>query len=140
MARHAQPGSDRVPLIAALVIAATACSIRAPELAVTRPRTAEVTARVAPSTPVSAYAPEGDATSIQGPQLQALRGLTVEQARRRLRALGHSGKVSVGSVLHFDPACGFDKVCETNRDGGCSVEEDLELHLNVKQEITGPRE
>jgi hypothetical protein len=122
--------------IAAIVVAA--CSVRSSKVIAHRP--SEVAAHVASSASPPSYDPDPNRTNIPGSELQALRGLTVDEARRRLVTLGHKGQVSVREVLRFDSTCGFDRVCETNRDGGCSADEDLELHLNPKQNISEPPE
>jgi hypothetical protein len=71
-------------------------------------------------------------------QLEALRGLTPDQARARLRQLGHDGRVSMGVVERYDATCGQDKVCDTSGDGGIGIHDDLVLHTNPKAEIAAP--
>ena len=87
---------------------------------------------------VKVYMPQEHPGTLVRDQIEALRGLTPDQAKQRLREIGHTGKVIIGEVLRFDPKCGQDTVCGTDHDGGMKVDADLELHLNPKLKLSAP--
>ncbi len=77
-------------------------------------------------------------------QLEALHGMTPDQAKAQLLKYGHDGKVSLGVVTDygggqtFQQACGVNKVCETSGGPGISLHDDITLYLNPVLTIAPP--
>jgi hypothetical protein len=77
-------------------------------------------------------------------QLEALHGLTPDQAKAQLKKYGHDGEVRLGVVTDmgggetFVEACGIDKVCETSGSSGISIHDDITLYLNPVLTIAPP--
>ena len=84
------------------------------------------------------FEPPAHPGSLVREQLEALHGLSPDDARARLKQLGHVGKVTTGVVVSFDPKCGQNKVCGTSHDGGIDIHDDVELLLNPKLQISTP--
>jgi hypothetical protein len=77
-------------------------------------------------------------------QLEALRGLTPDEAKQQLKKLGHGAKVSVGVVTDsgggqtYIKACGENKVCYTSGESGIGLHDDLTLYINPTLKIAPP--
>jgi hypothetical protein len=71
-------------------------------------------------------------------QLESLRGLTVEQARDRLRSFGHRGAVEVVQDTQFHEKCALDTVCFTEPVTGMPCEGAIVLWFNPKITIAPP--
>lgn len=77
-------------------------------------------------------------------QLEALHGLTPDQARQQLKKLGHDGKVSIGEVTDsggghaYLKDCGANKVCYTSGESGIGLHDDLTLYVNPTLTIAPP--
>jgi PASTA domain len=77
-------------------------------------------------------------------QLEALRGLTPDEAKLQLKKLGHDGKVSIGDVTTsggshaYIKECGQNKVCYTNGESGIGLHDDLVLYINPTLKIAAP--
>jgi hypothetical protein len=77
-------------------------------------------------------------------QLESLRGLSPDEAKQRLKKLGHDGKVSIGDVTTsggshaYIKECGQNKVCYTNGESGIGVHDDLVLYINPTLTIAAP--
>ena len=77
-------------------------------------------------------------------QLEALHGLTPDEAKQQLKKLGHDGKVSVGVVTDFGggqtyiKACGQNKVCYTSGESGIGIHDDVTLYTNPTLKIAAP--
>jgi hypothetical protein len=77
-------------------------------------------------------------------QLEALHGLTPDQARQQLKKLGHDGKVDIGDVTTsggshaYLKECGQNKVCYTSGESGIGIHDDLVLYINPTLKIAPP--
>jgi hypothetical protein len=77
-------------------------------------------------------------------QLEALRGLTPDEAKLQLKKLGHDAKVSIGTVTDsgggqtYIKACGQNKVCYTSGESGTGIHDDLTLYINPTLKIAAP--
>lgn len=87
---------------------------------------------------VSIYQPRRIPNMIMRADARPAIGMTVDQAKALFKRLGHVGKVSVGTVMHYDDKCGQDRVCELENDE-ISIHDDLVLRLNPKLEIAPPQ-
>jgi hypothetical protein len=63
-------------------------------------------------------------------EMVSIVGLTVEQARKRLREFCHVGEVIIEEIYVFDPGCQLGTVCGTNSPGGASCEAEIRLRVN----------
>jgi hypothetical protein len=73
-------------------------------------------------------------------QLEAMVGLTVDQVKAQLKALGHDGKVIVEeghSGNLYDKECG-DKVCEVSGGAGIGLHDQVHIIINPKLTIAPP--
>ena len=70
---------------------------------------------------------EGALTS---PDLHKLIGMTVAEARQRLKELGHTGKINVRAATRFDTGCGADRVCDYGPHAELFAADDISLFLN----------
>jgi hypothetical protein len=121
--------------LAALVIAASACRISTGFVA--RPAPARLTASTTPGTtpdttteaPVGGYETAKDRIVFQA-EMAALPGLTVEQARQRLKEYGHVGPVIVEELIDFHPGCSLGTVCSTSDEGGTFIDDEIVLRVN----------
>ncbi|HEX3764929.1 MAG TPA: PASTA domain-containing protein [Kofleriaceae bacterium] len=84
------------------------------------------------------YQPHRFSGMILPQQLAALRGLTVDEARRRLRELGHDGPVRTHVSSDFATGCAADHVCEVGPGGARSLHDEIILFLKPRLEITAP--
>jgi len=79
-------------------------------------------------------------------EIEALHGMTPDQAKARLKQLGHTGEVIVHTVMNagggdgFDPKCGDNKVCSTSGDGGIGLDHRITLYINPVLTIAPPPE
>lgn len=93
---------------------------------------------------INVYEPHHIAGAIVRSQLDALRGMTPDQARQQLKKLGHDGKVTVGFVTDsggghtFIKECGQNKVCYTSDEAGLGLHDDLTLYINPTLTIAPP--
>jgi hypothetical protein len=71
-------------------------------------------------------------------QLHPLIGLTPDQARTRLKELGHTGKLVVMHEMQFVAKCGQNKICSIESEAGIGVGDDLMVSINPKVEIAAP--
>jgi PASTA domain-containing protein len=75
-------------------------------------------------------------------QLESLVGLTVVEAKQKLKGWGHTGELAVkpgGPVGdHFYPKCGDDKVCELEPTSGTGTGDRILLYVNPKVKISAP--
>lgn len=77
-------------------------------------------------------------------QLEALHGMTPEQAKQQLRKLGHDGQVNVGVVTDHGGGqtyledCGENKVCYTSGESGIGLHDNITLYLNPTLNIAPP--
>jgi hypothetical protein len=71
-------------------------------------------------------------------QLLTLCGLTVEQARQRLRELGHTGRVFVDEYTQYNKKCGLNLVCAVEPEAGIGLEHDIHLRINPKLTVAAP--
>lgn len=62
-------------------------------------------------------------------ELASLRGLTIEQARQRLKDLGHTGTVHVGAFGHEATGCATGRVCQTYPHDGVASNGEITLYL-----------
>ena len=141
---------DHEVIFVALAVALAGC----PLAASTTTTTAAVSSRpiAASSAPVAAAAdgaPSADgehviAGAIVRRQLEALHGLTPDQARAQLRKLGHDGTVSISEVTDsggghtYLEDCGQNKVCYTSGESGIGLHDDLTLFINPTLTIAPP--
>lgn len=128
-------------LIASLVLGA-GCSAAA-QLGVSTPATTTRTSGMEVSS-----GPAGDpgASMIRPQQLQALIGLTLDQARSRLHELGHRGPIETRGSQDFGDCayghlcgrCEYDHVCQVRPDGGTDVDGTVVLVVKARAAITAP--
>jgi beta-lactam-binding protein with PASTA domain len=77
-------------------------------------------------------------------QLEALRGLTPDEAKQQLKKLGHDAKINVGVVTDsgggqtYIKACGQNKVCYTSGESGIGMHDDITLYINPTLKIAAP--
>ena len=77
-------------------------------------------------------------------QLEALRGLSPDEAKQQLKKFGHDAKVSVGVVTDsgggqtYIKACGQNKVCYTSGESGIGIHDDVTLYTNPTLKIAAP--
>lgn len=100
------------------------------------------------SAPEISAGPSGDpGTSMLRPrQLQALIGLTLDQARAHLHELGHHGPVEIQGSNDFGDCayghicgrCEYDHVCQVRPDGGTDVAGTVVLVVKARAAITAP--
>lgn len=72
-------------------------------------------------------------------QLERMKGMTVEEAKKYLRSVGHTGEVVVKEdQVHFHQGCAKDRVCDYGPNGA-STGDRITLVLNKKSvDITLP--
>ena len=72
-------------------------------------------------------------------QLDKMKGMTVDEAKRYLKSIGHTGQVKVKEdQVHFHSGCAKDRVCEYGP-AGVQTGDDVTLVLNKKSvDITLP--
>jgi hypothetical protein len=73
-------------------------------------------------------------------QLLPLIGMAPEQARARLKELGHTGKLIVMHEQVFVRKCGQNKICSVDHEAGIGVADDLIVLINPAVEISAPPE
>ncbi len=73
-------------------------------------------------------------------KMESLRGLTVPQARARLKAFGHDGQVTVEEDSYYHEDCRQGTVCEVGHAQGIvSMHTDVTLVINrTKLDIAAP--
>lgn len=71
-------------------------------------------------------------------QLVPLIGMTPEQAQKRLKELGHTGKLIVTHENHYVAPCGRNKICHIEHEAGIGIAEDLIVAINPGVEIAAP--
>jgi hypothetical protein len=127
--------------LAVLALAASACRLSA-GVGVTRPASATTTTTTspAPATTTADAPPLGrERRNIYQAEMQALRGLTIEEARQRLKEYGHVGQVTIHESYEYRSECGVGRVCGTSRDGGTFPEDEIVLEVNrAKLKIADP--
>lgn len=132
-----------MPVIAAIAAAALAGSgcTAAARLGVATGRPATTVA--APGAPPGA--PEDVASAPHDPpadqfarQLGDLRGRTLDEARQRLKQLGHDGPVSVAVEDRYAAGCGRDRVCDWRLHGARTIHDEITLWINPRLEIPAP--
>jgi hypothetical protein len=133
----------RTALIA-LAMLWTGCSAAA-RLGVTTRSTATATA----GDPVTAQ--PGDPTAATGPdaqpfpgqivqrQVAELVGLTVDQARQKLRQFGHDGAVKVVRLDRYMSGCAPERVCNVGPTFSFGVHDEVQLWLNPRLDIAAPQ-
>jgi hypothetical protein len=84
------------------------------------------------------HSPSYMSRSIRRDKLLPLRGMTVEQAKRRLRELGFAGAVNVYNHGAFMEGCTDDKVCFTQPSDGLELNGNIDLYMNAKLSIAPP--
>jgi hypothetical protein len=84
------------------------------------------------------HSPSYMSRSIPHDKLLALRGMTVEQAKQRLRQLGFAGTVNVYNHGAFMEGCTDDKVCFTQPSDGLELNGNIDLYMNAKLTIAPP--
>jgi hypothetical protein len=114
---------------------------------------ATTAANPAAATPTSPAAevssgPGGDPASsmLRPEQLKALIGLTLDQARARLHAIGHRGAVEILGSNDFGDCsygricgpCEYDHVCQVRPAGGTEVDDVVVLVVKAKAAIATP--
>jgi len=93
---------------------------------------------------ISVYREQVIVGAIVRRQLEALHGLTPDQAKQELKKLGHDGQVSIGEVTDsggghtYIKACGQNKVCYTSGESGIGVHDDITLYVNPTLKIAPP--
>lgn len=70
--------------------------------------------------------------TIKHDELASLRGLTAEQARKRLKEIGHTGTVHVTTNWQEVPDCAPERVCWTEPHDGVADNGGITLVLNKK--------
>jgi hypothetical protein len=76
--------------------------------------------------------------SIDRRELETLLGLTADQARQRLKEIGHTGAVRVATQEEEDRRCRPNTVCMTYPSGGLMESQEITLYLNGKFKIAPP--
>jgi hypothetical protein len=84
------------------------------------------------------YSPSYLPRVIPHDKLLALRGMTVEQVKQRLKQLGFAGTVNVYNHGAFMEGCTDDKVCFTQPSDGLELNGNIDLYLNAKLTIAPP--
>jgi hypothetical protein len=84
------------------------------------------------------HSPSYMARSLRRDKLLPLRGMTVEQARQRLKQLGFAGTVNVYNHGAFMEGCTDDKVCFTQPSDGLELNGNIDLYMNAKLTIAPP--
>jgi hypothetical protein len=133
----------------ALCVALSGCKVTTSGLRTTH--TASAAASVSPASPGapsgSATAPSGPATapsrsgllkSIDRRELASLLGLSLDQARQRLKDIGHTGNVRVTRLVDEDRRCARDAVCMIQPTGGVMETGEVTLYLNGTFKIAPP--
>jgi hypothetical protein len=133
----------------ALCVALSGCKVTTSGLRTTH--TASAAASVSPASPGapsgSATAPSGPATapsrsgllkSIDRRELASLLGLSLDQARQRLKDIGHTGNVRVTRLVDDDRRCARDAVCMIQPTGGVMETGEVTLYLNGTFKIAPP--
>jgi hypothetical protein len=124
--------NSRHSAVAVLALVASACRIST-GLGGSRPAHATAEAQA------SARSGGGDASSDHAPseklgihhsEMASLPGLTIEQARRRLREFGHVGEVTIEELHEFHAGCRPGTVCSTSHLGGTSIDAPIVLRVN----------
>lgn len=133
----------RTPLIAVAVLCA-GCSAAA-RLGVTTRSTATAAAgapdaTAQPDGPAAANGPEPQPFPGQIVQRQVaeLIGLTVDQARQKLRQFGHDGAVKVVRLDSHRSGCAPERVCNVGPAFSFSVHDEVQLWLNPRLDIAAP--
>jgi beta-lactam-binding protein with PASTA domain len=63
-------------------------------------------------------------------QLDALRGMTVAQAKAALAKLGFTGTVQLDTPVSFIAGCKAERICEVRPEGGVSTSDEITFTLN----------
>jgi hypothetical protein len=71
-------------------------------------------------------------------RIGSLRGLTLDEARHRLKDRGHDGKVIIRFKDNYDDHCGQDRVCDSSVRQLTSLHDDIALWVNRKLTIAPP--
>ena len=139
---------DHEVIVVMLAAALAGCPLSASTTATTTVSGRSIASSSAPAAAAdSAPAPPGEhviAGAIVRRQLEALHGLTPDQAKEQLRKLGHDGKVSIGEVTDsggghtYVKECGENKVCYTSGESGIGLHDDLTLFVNPTLKIAAP--
>lgn len=129
--------------VAALALAASACRVTTGFSSVRPVATATATASSSTTAPgadgPSPAEPSSIAASSEPPnrngmifqaEMAALTGLTPDQARMRLKELGHFGPVITVELEQFLPDCQQGRVCGAAPAGGTFVHAEITLSVN----------
>jgi hypothetical protein len=71
-------------------------------------------------------------------QQRSLLGMTPDQAKQRLKELGHTGSVQVVHDDRFVPNCGSNKVCDVNPGADMPLDDDITVTINPETHIAAP--
>ena len=71
-------------------------------------------------------------------QLATLRGLTIDEARERLKQLGHDGPIRVHVYGQFAAGCARDKVCDVGPGGARGLHDEVVLFVQPRLDIAAP--
>lgn len=108
------------------------------------------TSATPPTSPAADVRPgpggEPASSMLRPEQLKALIGLTLDQARARLRAIGHRGTVEIQGSNDFGDCsygricgpCEYDHVCQVRPAGGTEVDDVVVLVVKAKAAIATP--
>ena len=82
--------------------------------------------------------PERARKSIERRELASLLGLSLDDARQRLKEIGHTGSVRVTRLVDEDRKCAQDAVCMVQPWGGLIETAEVTLYLNGTFKIAPP--
>jgi beta-lactam-binding protein with PASTA domain len=71
-------------------------------------------------------------------QLQSLIGLTIPDAKAKLKQMGYDGQLEIRVSATYQAQCGLDKVCGTEPMTAVNKHDRLRLFVNPKVDIAAP--
>ena len=88
---------------------------------------------------ISLHEPARGGTGLTSTALHELIGMTVPEARQRLKELGHTGKINLRTTSRFLPECRAERVCDYGPHAELFARDDISLFLNKpKLDISAP--
>src|SRR5262245_849445 len=90
---------------------------------------------------VTVYHPQTFSGSLTRAQMEKVVGMTIADAKKYLKSLGHDGEVKIYEQYQFSEKCGQGRVCGTNESSGAYIHGEITLIVNPSPnvDITMPK-
>jgi beta-lactam-binding protein with PASTA domain len=87
---------------------------------------------------VNVYAAQQFPGQVRKHQMEALAGLTPDEAKKKLKSYGHDGEVEVRPHREHWNGCQMGRVCQANPPGGTGIHDLVVLIVNPELNVGGP--